>query len=75
MVSFEQEIKPLFRQVDIEHMQGFGIDLSVYKDVFDNADDIYSQVSDGNMPPPPDSPWSPDKVQLFKDWMDGGYQP
>ena len=51
-------------------------DLWSYKDVKDNADDIYDSVSNGRMPPPSGGgPWSKDKVDLFKQWMDGGYQP
>jgi len=35
-------------------------------------------VSNGRMPPGPpqgEGPWSQDKVDRFKQWMDGGYQP
>jgi len=41
-----------------------------------NASRVYTQVSSGSMPPSVsgERPWSQDKVQLFKAWMDGGYQ-
>ena len=73
MPSFAKDIRPLFRNVDIEHMKPLGLDLSSYDDVRDRADDIYDQVSNGFMPP--DQPWSQDLIQLLRDWMDGGMQP
>jgi len=46
-------------------------------DNYANANAVYDQVSSGSMPPSwsGEDPWSPAKVQTFKDWMDGGYQP
>jgi hypothetical protein len=74
-VSFDKDIKPLMTEVDREHMT-FMFDLWSYNDVKDNADDIYDAVSSGRMPPPvTGNRWSKDKVDLFKQWMDGGYQP
>ncbi|MGC1784352.1 MAG: hypothetical protein WA708_17650 [Acidobacteriaceae bacterium] len=35
-----------------------------------NAQNVYDQVSSGHMPP--DAPWPPDRVALFKKWMDAG---
>jgi hypothetical protein len=70
-VGFDKDIKPLMTEADRNHME-FMFDLWAYKDVKDNADDIYDAVSNGRMPP--GSPWSKDKVDLFKQWMDGGYQ-
>jgi hypothetical protein len=42
-----------------------------------NASGVYEKVSTGAMPPGDsgEQPWSQDQVQLFKAWMDGGYQP
>jgi hypothetical protein len=74
-VSFEKDIKPLMREPDRAAMQ-FMFDLWSYSDVKDNADDIYDSVSHGRMPPPDaGGPWSKDKVDTFKQWMDDGYQP
>jgi hypothetical protein len=76
-VSFDKDIKPLMTEADHEHML-FMFDLWSYKDVKDNADDIYDAVSNGRMPPGPprgEGPWSKDKVDLFKHWMDDGCQP
>lgn len=72
-VSFEKDIKPLMTASDREHML-FMFDLWSYKEVKENADDIYDSVSKGRMPPAPaGGPWSKDKVDLFKQWMDDGY--
>ena len=77
--SFAADILPLFTKTDIEHMQGFGVELDDYdymKDP-DNAKAVYDQVWSGAMPPPDsgEDRWSDDKVTLFKEWMDGGYEP
>ena len=71
-VSFANDIKPLFTEVDKDHME-FMFDLWSYKDVKDNADDILDSVSNGRMPP--NNPWSQDKVDLFKQWVACGCQP
>ena len=71
-VSFANDIKSLFTEVDKDHME-FMFDLWSYKDVKDNADDILDSVLNGRMPP--NNPWSQDKVDLFKQWVAGGCQP
>ena len=40
------------------------------------ASAVYKAVSSGSMPPSDsgEERWSEDAVQLFKAWMDGGYQ-
>jgi hypothetical protein len=79
--SFQGDILPLFTEVDIEHMGGFGVVLNdyAYMSQPDNAAKVYEQVSQGLMPPAPseggEGAWSPDKVELFKAWIDDGYQP
>jgi hypothetical protein len=75
MPSFVKDIRPMFREVDIDHMKHHQLDLSSYDEVSLRAHDILSQVSNGTMPPPPDTPWSQDQVHLFKDWIDQGMQP
>ena len=42
MPSFARDVRPLFRDSDIEEMQ-FAFDLSQYDDVKANADGIYDQ--------------------------------
>ena len=78
-VSFESDILPLFTKMAVDHMEGLGIELSSYDFMKqpDNAQSVYDQVTSGSMPPPDsgEEPWSDEKVKLFKDWMDGGFQP
>jgi hypothetical protein len=76
-LSYSKDIKPLFTQVDQAHMN-FMFDLWSYDDVKKNANDIYDAISHKRMPPPPpggDGPWSQDKINRFKAWMDDGMQP
>ncbi|MDA2927010.1 hypothetical protein MYX78_07225 [Acidobacteria bacterium AH-259-G07] len=72
-LSFDRDIKPLFRPFDIESMTPFGFDLSVYADVKAHAQSIYDRLADGSMPC--DDSWSPDQVEKFKHWMDEGMEP
>jgi hypothetical protein len=71
MTSFANDIRPLFTQTDVDHMQRQGLDLSSYQSVKDNADSIYDAVSEGSMPP--GNPWPVEQVDRFKRWMDEGY--
>jgi hypothetical protein len=69
-VSFAQDIRPLFRDRDVESMARF-FDLSSYDDVKAHADRIYARVSQGSMPC--DAAWPQENTALFRQWMDHGY--
>ena len=71
-ISFATDIRPLFREEDIDCMKSMGIDLgdSAWMCVPTNAQSVYGVVADGSMPP--DEPWPADRVGLFKQWMDAG---
>ena len=73
MPSFASDIRPLFTQRDVEHMLDVDedFDLSSYDSVKENADDIYRVLTAGSMPP--GQPWPKERVDLFKQWMDEGY--
>ena len=77
-VSFKTDILPMFTDVDIEHMSYAGVLLDDYAYMSEpaNAESVYEQVADGSMPPGDsgEQPWSQEQVQLFKAWMDAGYQ-
>jgi len=77
-VSFATHIRPLFRDIDVQHMSWF-CDLSKYEDVRANADDILDRLSQkGRRQMPPDNaggPWPPDQIELFQQWKDGGCAP
>jgi hypothetical protein len=77
-VSFETDVLPLFTSMDKEHMSHVGVELDDYSYMSqpDHASEVYNQVSSGRMPPSGsgEDPWPEEKVQLFKEWMDGGYE-
>ena len=68
-VSYEADIKPLFREKDRERMT-FAFDLWSYGDVKDNADAILERLEDGDMPC--DGAWPDAQVDLFKRWVAAG---
>ncbi len=73
-LSFARDIRPLFRDTpDVDSMKDFGLDLSSYDDVKERAAGIYAMVESGRMPC--DERWPPERVALFKQWMDEGMQP
>lgn len=71
-MSFETDIRPLFREEDAEAMS-WAFDLASYADVREHAEDIYDRLADGSMPC--DEPWSEAQVQRFRDWIDAGMLP
>ncbi len=75
MPSFTNDIRLLFWERDIDHMKHHDLDLSRSDDVRVHAHNLSSQVSNGTMPPRPETPWSQDQLQLFQDWIDPGMQP
>jgi hypothetical protein len=68
-VSFETDVKPLFRERDRESMRA-AFDLWSYDDVVQHADAILEQVQAGTMPC--DSAWPKAQVDLFRRWAEGG---
>jgi len=69
MPSFASDIRPLFRDQDVEAMD-FAFDLSDYQAVKANAGGIYERLADGSMPC--DAPWPDEHVALFRRWIDEG---
>ncbi len=75
-LSFAKDIRPMFTDTDVSHMQPFGIDLSTLDGVKENAEAIYTTVSAGSMPPPgTGETWTPDMCERFKQWWDQGCPP
>lgn len=73
MLSFAKDIRPMFTDVDVDHMKRKGIDLSSHEAVKSHADAIYRTVSDGSMPPPGTGErWSAEMCDRFKKWQDEG---
>jgi hypothetical protein len=77
-VSFAEDIRGLFTDIDIQHMSWF-CDLSKFEDVRDNADDILDRLTQtGHRQMPPASaggPWPQEKIDIFRRWKDGGCAP
>jgi hypothetical protein len=80
-VTYSKEIRPLFRPIDVDHMKPRGVLLDdvQWMTAVDNAgnhanaDNVFSRLADGSMPP--DEAWSPEKLDLYGQWMNDGYQP
>jgi len=68
-VSFEQDIKPLFRPTDQESM-AWAFDLWSYGDVTDNAAAILERLREGSMPC--DDEWPEEQVERFQRWTETG---
>jgi hypothetical protein len=72
MLSFARDIRPLFRDEDVEAMR-YAFDLSQHEDVRANAQGIYERLADGSMPC--DGAWAADQIALFRRWVDEGSAP
>jgi hypothetical protein len=68
-LSFERDIKPMFRTKDREAMT-VAFDLFDYVDVADNADAIVAAVRSGQMPC--DGRWPTPQVDTLQRWIDAG---
>jgi hypothetical protein len=77
-VSFATNIRPMFTDMDIAHMKNFGVLLDDFGFMRDpaNAQKVLNAVSSGAMPPSNsgETSWSPDQVELFRNWITDGYQ-
>jgi len=71
-VTFERDIRPLFRDGDVRSMS-FAFDLGSYDDVRANAEAIHQRLANGTMPC--DSAWPAENVERFQAWVDGGFAP
>jgi hypothetical protein len=68
-VSFEDDIKPLFRPTDHESM-AWAFDLSSYDEVKEHATAILERLRDGSMPC--DGEWPEEQVERFQRWTETG---
>ncbi len=70
-MSFERDVKPLFRERDRGTMlEVANFDLWERTDVADNAEAIVKRLEDGSMPC--DGAWPPERVETFRRWMTAG---
>jgi Ferritin-like len=74
--SFNRDILPLFRPVDLEHMTDLGMDLSSYEKVKRSAARILARLrrtDEAVMPPPPHQRWTKAQTELFERWIAEGH--
>ena len=65
-MSFESDIRPLFREYDRTEME-WAFDLWDYEDVRENAEAILRRLDDGAMPC--DEPWPEERIEVFRRWI------
>ena len=68
-LSFERDIKPLFRDKDRNSMMA-AFDLFDYDDVVENANAIVGSLRSGQMPC--DGAWPESQVEKLQQWIDAG---
>jgi hypothetical protein len=79
-VSFETDIRRLFRQIDIDHMNKHNVLLDNYTYMSDSSNDHgNAQAVEGSLTKqsmPPGGPyWSNEQLTLYKQWRSDGYRP
>lgn len=79
-VSFAADIRPLFRDIDVQHMKGLGVNLDDYSYMSDptgnhaNAQSVEDHLTQQSMPP--GGPyWTAAQLALFAQWRNDGYLP
>ena len=70
-MSFERDVRPLFRERDRGAMLGVAsFDLWKKEDFAEHSQDILRRLEDGSMPC--DRAWPDDQVAVFRRWVDAG---
>jgi hypothetical protein len=74
-ITWDNEIKDFFNQLDVGCMRARGLDLSDYSSVKARAKGILKQLQDrvkdpNTGMPKGDRPWPQDKIKKFADWID-----
>lgn len=73
-LSFERDIKGLFREKDVRLMINTrGFDLSLYEDVEPRAERILERLEAAEMPC--DGAWPQDQIETFRKWVADGKAP
>jgi hypothetical protein len=78
-LSFARDIRPLFRDMDVQHMKPMGVLLDdfEYMSNSENAQSVYNFLTGKSQPQmPPGGPfWGDDSLKLYARWMDAGRKP
>jgi hypothetical protein len=79
-VSFSKDVKPMFREVDIDHMKVHGVYLDDFQYMSDaannyaNAQAVLATLKGQTMPP--GGPfWTAEQLGLYDKWRTDGFQP
>ena len=79
-VSFAKDIRPMFREIDIKHMNKYQILLDDHAYMSDpsnnhgNAQSVEDSLANQSMPP--GGPfWTDQQLTLYRQWRSDGYQP
>jgi hypothetical protein len=74
MMSFARDIRPMYTNIDVDHMKHAGMDLSDRDDVEKHSAAILKVVTDGSMPPKNTGErWTSAMCDTFKRWIDAGF--
>ena len=68
-ISFDTDIRPLFREKDRDSIRG-AFDLWSHADVKTHAGAIAERLKNGSMPC--DGAWPSERVELFERWVEQG---
>jgi len=78
-LSFEHDIRPMFRDVDVDHMDAMGVMLAdhAWMSNPENAKKVFDFLSGDEEPRmPPGGPyWTEEQLKRLSDWIEGGYGP
>ncbi len=75
--TYMEHIRHFFDEIDLDHMNGQGVDLSTYALLTARANDVYLHTlqPDGDMPPEDDRKWSAQRSASFLNWITAGMPP
>ncbi len=77
--SFRLHIRPMFRDVDVQHMANvgpFSVDLNDHAAVTEKSQQILSRLKNEDDPMPPvsdDGAWPQEWISLFERWIAEGH--
>jgi tyrosinase len=72
--TYMEHVRHFFEEIDLEHMNAQGVDLSTYARLSERANDVYLHTlqPDGDMPPEPERRWSAERSASFLNWITDG---
>ncbi len=78
-VSFERDVRPMFREMDVQHMRGFGVLLDdyAYMSQRENAENVLGFLNGREQPQmPPGGPfWDSGQLDRLSRWIAEGCAP